>query len=134
MLFTCVIIIIILNSISQLMTLILMHGPLSSKAVNLMFFLVNIVSIVKLLLVQLNARMLSQLFEALDTPGASDSTVILRLIGGITSVYVTIIFTLFAVFVASPWMTGSQKLPIPYWFPFEVDTFLLFIATYTFAR
>ncbi|KAF6211318.1 hypothetical protein GE061_014435 [Apolygus lucorum] len=132
-LFSTVLIIIVLNSISQVMTLFLHQGSLASKAVNLMFFLVNIVSIVKLVLIQSNAVMLSRLFEALDTPGATDSTTMLRVIGVITQVYVAIIFTLLAVFVASPWMTGSQKLPIPYWFPFDTDNFVAFTATYTFA-
>ncbi|XP_024084731.1 uncharacterized protein LOC112127668 [Cimex lectularius] len=106
---------------------------LSMKSITLVFFLVNLASALKLLLVQLNAEMLAKLFQELDTPGASDSTPMLKTVHTISRTYVVCLFALLMAWVAYPWMTGDLELPIPYWFPFNLDTFFKFSCAYSFA-
>ncbi|KAK9507204.1 hypothetical protein O3M35_007112 [Rhynocoris fuscipes] len=123
-----------MNTIFQVFTMFEHKNTLVRRSVSLVIFLTSLVTQIKLILVKMNADLLGRLFLALDTPGAHDeSTEMLKVVRLINRVYVTILVTFLAAWLAYPWLTGDLNLPLPYWLPFTVNTTVRYIVAYSFV-
>ncbi|CAH1405137.1 unnamed protein product [Nezara viridula] len=61
------------------------------------------------------------------------STGLLRRVGKVSKIYVLFLLVILSAWMAYPWISGDLRLLLPYWTPFETDTFIKFSIVYFFA-